>query len=154
MRVPDDLAVLLEGRPDVGAAEQAFPFLTVDDAGYPHVALLSRAEMDVRADRGAVLAVVASTRSTANLRRDGRAGLIAVAGTVAHYAKLRVTTLREDDGVLGCVLELVEHKRDTLGIPLTPIGFHTSEDIARADDWTRSARILAGLADAESRPDE
>lgn len=146
MRVPDDLAVLLEGRPDVGAAEQAFPFLTVDDAGYPHVALLSRAEMDVRADRGAVLAVVASTRTAANLRRDGRAGLIAVAGTVAHYAKLRATSVREDDGVLACVLEVVEHKRDSIGIPLTPIGFHTTEEVARTDDWARSVRILAQLA--------
>jgi hypothetical protein len=33
MTVPADLARLLVGRPDVGVAEQAFPFLTVDEAG-------------------------------------------------------------------------------------------------------------------------
>lgn len=154
VKVPEDLATLLEGRPDTGAAEQAFPFLTVDDAGYPHVALLSRAELDVRADRAAILAVVASVRTRVNLRRDGRAGLIVIGGTVAHYAKMRVWSLHEDEGVLGSVLEVVGHKRDTFGIPLTPIGFRTTEQVATADDWQRSARLLNDLASKVARAGE
>src|SRR5262245_49186078 len=144
--VPDQLAELLEGAPEVDADEQAFPFLTVDDQGFPHVALLSRSELDVQPGRAEVLAAVGSPRTRANLRRDGRAGLVAVGGTVAHYAKLRVTRSLELDGLLGCALEVVEHKGDSLGIPLQPIGFRTSAEVARAERWEASARLLRALA--------
>ncbi|HWG02334.1 MAG TPA: hypothetical protein VG164_10890 [Trebonia sp.] len=126
MTVPAGLARLLAGRPDVGAAEQAFPLLTVDDAGFPHVALLSKAEIDVTPDGSAVLAVIASRRTRANLGRDGRAGLIAIGGTVAHYAKLSVVRAIDTPAALGCVLRVAEHKADSLGIPLSPIGFVTT----------------------------
>ena len=84
MSVPAGLARLLAGRPAIGAREQAFPFLTVDEGGFPHVALLSRAEVGVSPDGSEVLAVVAGRRTRANLERDRRAGLIAVGGTTAH----------------------------------------------------------------------
>jgi hypothetical protein len=35
------------GRLAVGAHDQAFPFITVDDQGLPHVALLSRSEIEL-----------------------------------------------------------------------------------------------------------
>ena len=47
MTVPPELVAMLEGAPVVGAREQAFPFITVDAGGFPHPALLSRAEMEV-----------------------------------------------------------------------------------------------------------
>jgi hypothetical protein len=144
--VPDDLAALLEGAPEVDADEQAFPFLTVDEGGFPHVALLSRSELDVTPGRTEVLVAVGSPRTTANLRRDGRAGLIAVGGTVAHYAKLRVVRSIESRGLLGCALAVVEHKADSLGIPLEPIGFRTSAEIARLERWEASAQVLRALA--------
>ena len=56
MTVPAALAGLLHGRPAVGAREQAFVFLTVDQAGFPYAALLSRAELAVSPDRREVLA--------------------------------------------------------------------------------------------------
>jgi hypothetical protein len=144
--VPASLAGLLAGSPEVGAHEQAFPFLTVDDAGFPHVALLSRSELDVPADRSAVLAAIYSTRTRANLGRDGHAGLIAVGGTTAYYAKLRVTHSVELEGMLGCAMELVELKDDSYGIRLDPIGFTTTEQIAAMDRWESCARVLAALA--------
>jgi len=144
--VPEELAELLEGTPDVDAHEQAFPFLTVDEHGFPHVALLSRSELDVGPGRAEVLVAVGSPRTRANLRRDGRAGLVAVAGTVAHYAKLRVVRSIEVQGLLGCALAVVEHKGDSLGVPLEPIGFRTSAEIARLERWEVSARVLRALA--------
>jgi hypothetical protein len=143
--VPDELAALLEGAPGVDADEQAFPFLTVDEGGFPHVALLSRSELDVAPGRTEVLVAVGSPRTRANLRRDGRAGLIAVGGTVAHYAKLRVVRRIELHGLLGCALAVVEHKGDSLGIPLRPIGFRTSAEIARLERWEASAQVLRAL---------
>ena len=47
MTVPRELVAMLEGAPVVGAREQAFPFITVDAGGFPHPALLSRAELEV-----------------------------------------------------------------------------------------------------------
>jgi hypothetical protein len=145
VNVPEELAKLLAGWPEPGAAEQAFPFLTVDEAGFPHAALLSRAELDVSPDRSAVLAVVASTRTRANLERDGHATLIAVGGTTAHYAKLRVTRSVTGGGALGCRLEVAAHKADSLGIPLSPVGFTATAEIGRLERWRRSRRLLARL---------
>jgi hypothetical protein len=144
--VPEELAQLLRGAPEIGVHEQAFPFLTVDGDGYPHVALLSRSELDVGPGQKEVLVAVGSPRTRANLRRDGRAGLVAVAGTVAHYAKLQITRSIEMEGLLGCALEVVEHKGDSLGIALEPIGFWTSAEVARLERWDASALVLRALA--------
>lgn len=145
-QVPGQLAELLTGAPGIGEHEQAFPFLTVDEAGFPHVALLSRNELDVSPGREEVLVALYSTHTRANLGRDGRAGLIAIGGPVAHYAKLRVTRSLEMEGLLGCALELVALKEDSYGIPLEPIGFRTTEEVARLDRWDVSARVLRTLA--------
>lgn len=140
-----DLLVLLRGSAEVEHDEQAFVFLTVDERGYPNPALLSRAELDVSAD-GAVLAAIASTRTKANLARAGRATLIAVHGTVAHYAKLRMLLSRTEGALLGASFEVVEHKRDSLGIELTPITFRATSGIAELEHWETSARVLGALA--------
>jgi hypothetical protein len=143
--VPAAVAELLRGFPDVGSDEQAFPFLTVDDRGYPHVALLSRSEMDVSPVGDEVLAVIASPRTCANLRRDGRAGLIAVGGESAHYLKLHVVRTDEVDGLMGWALEVDEHKEDTLGIPLVPMGFPATAEVAQMEHWEASAEVLRQL---------
>ena len=144
--VPEGLARLLDGRPAVGAREQAFVFLTVDQAGFPHVALLSRAELAVSPDGREVLAVIASRRSRANLERDGRAGLVAVGGTTAHYAKLRVVRTIDAGASIGCAMRLADYRADTLGIPLSPVSFVTTADLARLEDWAASDRLLRRLA--------
>jgi hypothetical protein len=146
VRVPDRLAELLAGSPGVGQHEQAFPFLTVDEHGYPHVALLSRSELAVGPGAGELLAALYSTHTRANLGRDGRAGLIAVGADTAYYAKLRLTRAMELEGLFGCALEPVEVKDDSYGIPLEPIGFVTTERVAAIDRWEVSARLLRELA--------
>jgi hypothetical protein len=146
MTVPAALAGLLDGRPAVGGREQAFMFLTVDQAGFPHVALLSRAELAVSPDGREVLAVVAGRRTRANLERDGRAGLVAVEGTTAHYAKLRVTRTIDAGESIGCAMTLAGYQADTLGLPLSPVSFVTTADLARLEDWTASDRLLRRLA--------
>jgi hypothetical protein len=146
MTVPAALAGLLDGRPAVGAREQAFMFLTVDQAGFPHVALLSRAELAVSPDGREVLAVVAGRRTRANLERDGRAGLVAVEGTTAHYAKLRVVRTIDAGESIGCAMTLAGYQADTLGIPLSPVSFVTTAGLARLEDWAASDRLLRRLA--------
>ncbi|MDT7630568.1 MAG: hypothetical protein QOI50_2498, partial [Pseudonocardiales bacterium] len=41
--IPVELRSALAGRPTVGDWDVMFPWLTIDDAGFPHVCLLSRA---------------------------------------------------------------------------------------------------------------
>ncbi|MGW4124496.1 hypothetical protein [Nocardia sp. NPDC004711] len=155
MPLPDEIIALLRGFPDPEAHEQAFPFLTVDPNGFPHSALLSRSELEPAADGERLLAAIASNRSRANLRRSGSAGLIAVHGSVCHHVKLELTASLDDGDLAGCVFALVEHKRDDIGIPVEPLTFRTSAELAAREDWRRSAALLARLhmvgADGEVR---
>jgi hypothetical protein len=146
MTVPGELARLLAGWPLAGVAEQAFPFLTIDEAGFPHVVLLSRAELDVAPDGGTVLAVIASPRTRANLARSGRATLIAISGTTAHCTKLAVRRVIETEAALGCALAMTEHKADSLGIPLTPVSYVPPPELAALESWEASRDLLSRLA--------
>lgn len=128
--------------------EQAFPFLTVDGRGFPHSALLSRAELSCRPELDRICAVVRSTRTKANLLRTGSAGsagLIAVEGQTAHHVKLRLVSSLESGEFLGCAFELVEHKADTLGIALEPLRFEASSFVARVERWDVSEELLHRL---------
>lgn len=145
MIVPEAVAELVRGQPQVGGDEQVFPLLTVDAAGFPHVALLSRAELDVDGAGARLLAAVAAVTTGRNLRRDRRAGLIAVEGTTAHELKLEVVELLEHDGMLGLAFAIVEHEADSLGIPLRPMRFPATDHVAVLERWDRSAALLARL---------
>jgi hypothetical protein len=146
MNVPPGLAELLAGRPLVGAQEQAFPFLTVDDDGFPHVALLSRAEMEMGGNGREILAVIASPGTCHNVLRDGRAAFIAIGGTSAHYTKLILRRTLEAEGFLCCAFEVTHHKADSLGIPIDPIRFPASTVVAEVERWEVTERLLAQLA--------
>jgi len=145
--LPDAVARLLAAPPEVGDPAQAFPFLTVDEAGYPHVALLSARELAVAGD-GALLVVLMGMTTSANLQRTGAATLVAVEGTTAHSMKLRRRTSVDEGDLLGFVLDPVDHKADSLGIALAPISYVASEELARLERWDRTAELLARLAGA------
>jgi hypothetical protein len=149
--VPEDFARILEGNARIGGQEQVFPFLTVDEPGFPHVTLLSRAELDVDPSRTAVLVVVAGQGVRENLRRRGAATLIAVHGTVVHSVKLAARLLREDGPLLGGVFQIEQHKRDSVGIDITPMSFLATKQVEQLERWDQHARLLALLAqDAET----
>ncbi|MCO6000330.1 pyridoxamine 5'-phosphate oxidase family protein [Actinoallomurus rhizosphaericola] len=143
--VSEDVARLLAGGPPVDADEQAFPLLTVDENGYPHTALLSRAELEPAADRTALFAVVASPGTRANLRRHPHAALLAVDRTVCHHLKLLMVRSLAVGDVLGCVFTVTHHKRDSLGIPLSPLGFRTTAHLAELEHWRLNANVLTTL---------
>jgi hypothetical protein len=141
MSVPSELALLLETWPRPDQDEQAFPFVTVDEDGFPHVMLLCTAELLATDDRGALLVAVASANARANLARRGIATLIAADGAAAHYAKLRVRETEEHDHFAVYTCQLAHYKRDSLGIPLRPMDFHATQEIAENERWagTRAA---------------
>lgn len=142
MTVPAEVADLLRGVPEIGAHEQAFPFVTVDPQGFPHVALLSRTEVDVGPGNADLRAAVRSTRTRANLDRDGCAALIAVEARTAHYVKLRLVHGHVVRDLLACVFHVVEHKPDSMGVALTPITYEVTAEIARAERWDTTAEVF------------
>ncbi len=143
MNVPEVVVELLAGRPSIGTTEQAFPLVTVDSEGFPHVCLLSRMELDVVGDE--VRAVIASRRTGANLERSGHATLIAIAGTTAHYLKLRLERQARVEGVLAAALAVVDHVADSLGITLSPITYTVPEGLDAREDWQRTQRVGEAL---------
>lgn len=105
--------------------------------------LLSRAELGVAG--GDVLAVLAPSRSRANVERTGVALLLAVEGTTQHGLGLdRVATVTEA-GLLGVRFRVVAAKADSLGLPLRPLSYVPTEDLARTERWVRSQALLAAL---------
>ena len=142
MSVPAELALLLETWPRPDQDEQAFPFVTVDADGFPHVMLLCTAELLATNDRGAILVAVASANARANLARSGVATLIAADGAAAHYAKLRVTETEEHDYFTVYTCHLAHYKRDSLGIPLRPMDFHATQEVAENERWASTRAAL------------
>jgi hypothetical protein len=141
--VDTDLARLLEPWPAADRDEQAFPFVTVDEAGYPHVMLLSAAELLPAGEF--ILVAIASSAARENLARTGTATLIAADGAAAHYAKLRVRTTAEHPGFAVLTCEVVRHKRDSLGIPLRPMEFRATTEVAENERWTATRAALLAL---------
>jgi AhpD family alkylhydroperoxidase len=144
--LPAALAALLAGRPAPDSTEQAFPLLTVDAAGFPHVALLSRAEIEVSPAGDGLLAAIASERTRANLLRDRRCTVIAVGGQTAHYAKFTVCATLSAPPLLGCELRLADYKADSLGIDLSPVEYAATSGLAQLEHWDRSQALLGRLA--------
>ena len=142
-RLPATVVALLaaEPGPDV-SFDQAIPLLTVDSAGYPHVALLSRGQLRVSPGGSELLAVVAGTRTRANLLNSRRATVMVVSGQTAYYLKLDVCATVEDAGRLGAVLRPRRCLADSVGVDLAPMAFRRSADLAARERWDDDARVL------------
>ena len=145
-RLPPAVVRLLAGAPLVGAVEQAFPLLTVDDAGFPHLYVLSRADVDVADDGGEGRLAIAGRRTRAHLRRDGRATLLAVDGDTVHVAKLVARREVAADGVAAVAFSVASVDRSTAGVPLTPLSFTLPAELPRHEAWDRRAHLLRTLA--------
>lgn len=146
MTVPVEVLEALAGRPMVGEWDVMLPLLTVDDGGFPHVCLLSRAELD--ADDQHVYAVLASPTTIANVRRDGRATLVVVGEDAAVYCKLRAALSTDDWDWLGVTFAVESVKRDGIGIPLRAPKYLAAESVQVNENWARSAKLLNELKGA------
>lgn len=138
--LPPAVAALLIGLPAHGRTEQAFPVLTVDDAGFPHVCLLSRAQLQPTPT--GLTALVSSQRTRINLLSRGVATLIAVTPGAAHYCKLRLIESIERTWALAAAFELVEHKADRCPVPLSPTTYVPTLELEAAEQWARGLALL------------
>ena len=149
--LPDPVARLVSAGVDVGRTAQAFPFVTVDADGFPHVALVSGRETGVGAD-GSLLVALGSPTTRANLLRSGRATLVAVDGETAHSVKLVLRRSVDAEALLGVVLDVSSHKADSVGVELSAISYVPTEALASLERWDRSARVLALLVNEGRAP--
>ncbi|TMC07094.1 MAG: hypothetical protein E6J41_16850 [Chloroflexi bacterium] len=99
--LPAALQRLLDGTDLEGSAGLTVQLLTVDESGWPRVALLSAGEVLATGPRAIALALWPDGTSAANLGRSGRATLALVhagAGWYVRCAALREADLGLDDG--------------------------------------------------------
>ena len=142
--LPPAVAAALRGQPIIGASESASPFVTVRADGFPHVTLLSRAELDTVGAH--LLVALAGTTTPANLDRTGQATLFVVVDDTAHSCDLAVDIRCEHAGMVGYAMRLVAHRADSLGIPLTAVRYTTPPELPSVERWDTSRQLLAALA--------
>ena len=142
MTVPPEILTALTGRPEVGSWEPMFPLLTVDETGFPHVCMLSRAELE--ADDHHIYAALASPTTVSNLSRRPVATLMVIGDDSAHYAKLRAVHASAS-APAAVVFDLVSSVRDSLAIPLRPPRYQVTSSLPAAEAWAQSAELLASL---------
>lgn len=143
MKLPAGVARLLAGMPSHGSLEQAFPLLSVDAMGLPHVCLLSRAQLEPLPS--GVLALVGSPGTRANIARTGVATLIAVDEDGAHYCKLRRTHSLETPWALAAAFTLVGYKPDPSPVPLAPMAYVPDRGLEEAERWSQGVALLGQL---------
>ena len=142
--IPTSIVEALIGYPEVGVSDVIIPLITVDEAGYPHVCLLSRAELN--ADTNHIYAVVASTACRANLWRDRRATIIIFTVSTAYYCKLDAAVLRDDGELLGVVFTILLIKEDgDESFHMEAPRYLPTDAIALKEHWARSRSLLLEL---------
>lgn len=144
--VPADVAACLGGTPPVGQLDQAFLFLTTGPAGTIDTCLLSR--MELRVTGSGFAAVVGSRRARANLAEQPVATIVGVCGDELHTFTCGVDARLDDDEVAAFALGITEHRRDGLGIELTPIRYRVAARLRVEERWERTERLLHQLESA------
>jgi hypothetical protein len=143
MMIPVDVITAFVGAPAVDDWDPMYPLLTVDENRYPHVCLLSRAQLT--ADALHIYAAIASGTTRRNIERTGHAGLIVVRTDAAIQLKLDVHYMESSGDRLLVAFRLSSAKSDQMSVPLEPSRFRVTEALARAEDWARENRLLVQL---------
>ncbi len=99
--LPDVLCRLLDGSDLEGREGETFILLTVNEDGWPHVALLSVGEVLALSPRELRLALWPKSETTANLQRTGLATLATFLDGTAYYIELASRPLPRDERMPG-----------------------------------------------------
>lgn len=151
--LPETLAARLSGRDLSSVADQAIIVCTVDDQGFPHVALLSYFEVLATDRRTVRIATYRDSRTTDNARRAGKATLVLVDAHVAYYIKATVQELsrsmRSTPHNAKLQLRVVDVLADQANPELEPGAYIASGltyvNPQRAQEMDRARLLLAEL---------
>jgi hypothetical protein len=145
-RIPGPALAILRAQPRPnGEFDQAIPLLTVDNAGFPHVALLSCGQLRPGRHDDQLLASVWGPGTRANLLATRRATVVLIAARTAYYLKLSVVRTVEHAGRLGVILRVAGCTTDSAGVDLSPLGFRRSAELAEREGWDADAQVFSVL---------
>ena len=99
--LPAELAELLDGTHVGERTDQVFELLTVSDAGWPHIALLSVGEVVTLDEDTLGLALWPTSTTSDNLRRSGRGVLQLYHDGAAYRVRLAVRALGDEEAPGG-----------------------------------------------------
>ncbi len=114
--------------------EKAILLITVDSRGWPHAALLSSWEVFATDDRNIKVATYIGTTTTTNLKRGGKATIVAFNAGSTFYVKGSTTLVRErlkaDEGNTLFNLRVDAILEDSMpGVDITGINYKGRMDI-------------------------
>jgi hypothetical protein len=149
VELPDE-AVRLLNDPAVGGEQAVHPLFTVDGEGCPHPTL-SSARQWWTGDEHLVCVLVAG-RTSRYLSQRPRALLLVVGARQVYSIRLRSTLIREvGDRRVAVVFDVTAVESDTRGVPLTPMLFQATGELARQERISdRAAATAAQLAQQHS----
>jgi hypothetical protein len=136
----------LSGSP--AAPFDAYPLVTVDSDGWPHVALLSWGEVVVRTGVGLMLALWPASTTTRNLERTGQAILdVAGEGGVLHIRlRARRCAGRGDTQLAVFVASIEDARHDLVSYATIAHGVKFElRDPRTIDRWQDVRRALATI---------
>ena len=85
--LPDQLLAHLSPATAIENVSVAIVICTVDELGWPHPAMLSRLEVIARDARNVRLATHVASRTTRNLKANGKLSLVLAEAGAVHYVK-------------------------------------------------------------------
>ena len=158
--LPDDLFDRLDGRDLAARAGQVIVVATVDEAGWPHYALLSYFEVVARDRTTLRLAPYTASTTTKNMRRTGKLSLAFLDRHLAYYVKGTVSQLEErmadfpELAHLSCRVEhvLADHALEAFEADAYVAAGPTFANPAMAEMLARAERVIAALRSGEAKP--
>jgi hypothetical protein len=155
--LPESARLLLDGSELRGRAGQTFLLLTTDQAGWPHMAMLSVGEVVAIDARTLRAAVWLHSSTSNNLTRDGRGVLSFVVDGRAYTVRLTATRVADldpgSDGQLAqFIFEVRDVREDTADYAqlISGVTFRLNEPDRVIPRWERTVAAL--LAAASSTP--
>jgi hypothetical protein len=151
-RLPDPLLRMLDGRDLASRVGFTIELLTLDEAGWPRVALLSVGEVLATDERTLHLALWTATTSTAALTRAGRATLACVLDGTAY--SIHATAARQPDLAVGSMehahfrCDVEEVLSDAVGYARLTSGvtFELKDSAAVVSRWDATIQTLREAA--------
>lgn len=147
-RLPPSLAAVLDGSHLETRAGETFLLVSVDEDGWPHVAMLSVGEVLATGPRELRLALWPGSQTTANLRRSRRALLMAVVPPATYHLRLTCRPAGEVTAqgrrLAAFVAEVEEVLEDVVAYAevLTGISFRLVDPGRTVAAWTEAVEGL------------
>ncbi len=142
--LPPELCELLDGEDLEAKVGETFSLLTVDEDGWPNVALLSVGEVLARSPIEVGLALWSGTATTRSVERDGRATLSCVVGPTAYNVRLDARPRASEERLtfFDCDVRAVEADVVDYAVLESGLRFRLVDPAAAVERWRRTVEAI------------